>query len=45
MKSELKGIDGTFDTETALLASFNGITDRDCKGWIAHPGIYNDIEV
>ena len=43
VKSKLKSMDTdeTFDTETALLASFNTITDTDCKGWITHPGIYN----
>ena len=43
VKSELKGVDSNevCDTETALLASFNTITDEDCKGWISHPGIYN----
>ena len=43
VKSELKSIDsdGTFDTETALLASFSTITDTDCNGWIAHSGVYN----
>ncbi len=28
------------DTETALLASFATITAEDCRGWIAHSGIY-----
>lgn len=43
IKSELKCIDsdGILDTETALLATFNTVTDIDCKGWISHPGIYN----
>ena len=38
VKSELKCCDKTYDTE---IASFNAITDADCKGWISHPGIYN----
>lgn len=43
VKSELKyfDLDETYDTEIALLASFNTITDTDCKGWVSHPGIYN----
>lgn len=41
VKAELKCCDETYDTEIALLASFNTITDADCKGWISHPGIYN----
>ena len=42
IKYELKHFDlDEFDTETALMASFNTITDDDCKGWISHAGIYN----
>lgn len=41
LKSNLKSMDRceTFDTERALLASFNTITDTVCKGWITHTGI------